>query len=77
VDLVVSDLYMPVLDGFALIERMRAEPALAAIPIVVISAGAAEARARALELGVDVYLQKPVQFTDIINTVRTLLRVRP
>jgi uncharacterized protein (TIGR02266 family) len=77
VDLVMCDLYMPVLDGFTLIERMRADGALAAIPIIVISAGASDARARALELGVDVYLQKPVQFTDIINTVRTRLRVKP
>ena len=49
------------------------DPALLEIPILVISAGAADARARALDLGVDVYLQKPVQFADIIATVRTLL----
>ncbi len=76
IDLVMADLYMPVLDGFTLIERMRAEPSLMETPIVVISAGAADARARAIDLGVDVYLQKPVQFSDIISTVRTLLRIR-
>jgi uncharacterized protein (TIGR02266 family) len=76
VDLVMSDLYMPVMDGFGLVERMRAEPRLAAIPLLVISAGGADARDRAAELGVDVYLQKPVQFGDIIATVRTLLRIR-
>jgi uncharacterized protein (TIGR02266 family) len=76
VDLVMTDLYMPVLDGFTLVERMRADPALMETPILVISAGAADARAQALELGVDVYLQKPVQFSDIIGTVRTLLRIR-
>jgi uncharacterized protein (TIGR02266 family) len=75
VDLVMVDLYMPVMDGFTLIERMRGAPALMEIPILVISAGAADARARALELGVDVYLQKPVQFADVIQTVRTLLRL--
>ncbi len=75
VDLVMTDLYMPVLDGFTLIERMRGDPALLEIPILVISAGAADAKARALDLGVDVYLQKPVQFGDIIATVRTLLRI--
>jgi DNA-binding response OmpR family regulator len=42
----------------------------------VISAGGADARHRATELGVDVYLQKPVQFGDVIHTVRTLLRLR-
>jgi uncharacterized protein (TIGR02266 family) len=75
VDLVMADLYMPVMDGFTLIERMRGDPALLEIPILVISAGAADARSRALDLGVDVYLQKPVQFADIIATVRTLLRI--
>ncbi|HEX9401716.1 MAG TPA: response regulator [Anaeromyxobacter sp.] len=76
IDLVMSDLYMPVMDGFTLIERMRAEPSLLETPILVISAGAADARARALDLGVDVYLQKPVQFADIVATVRTLLRIQ-
>jgi uncharacterized protein (TIGR02266 family) len=75
IDLVMADLYMPVLDGFALVERMKADPALTSMPILVISAGGADARARALELGVDVYLQKPVQFGDVISTVRTLLRL--
>ena len=75
VDLVMADLYMPVMDGFGLIERMRATPALAGIPILVISAGAADAKARALDLGVDFYLQKPVKFADVISTVGTLLRI--
>lgn len=76
VDLVMADLFMPLLDGFGLVERMRADPQLARIPILVISAGGPDARDRALDLGVDVYLQKPVQFVDIIHTVRTLLRYR-
>jgi uncharacterized protein (TIGR02266 family) len=75
VNLVMCDLYMPVMDGFTLIERMRGTPALAAIPILVISAGASDAKARALELGVDFYLQKPVKFQDVIATVGTLLRI--
>ncbi len=75
IDLVMADLYMPVMDGFTLIERMRADRALRMVPVLVISAGAADARARALELGVDVYLQKPVKFADLIATVGTLLRI--
>jgi CheY-like chemotaxis protein len=76
IDLVMADLYMPVMDGFALVERMKADPALLETPVLVISAGGPDARERALALGADVYLQKPVQFADIIGTVRTLLRVR-
>ena len=76
IDLVMTDIYMPVLDGFSLVERLRADPELAALPVVVISAGGADARQRAADLGVDVYLQKPVQFADVIGTVRTLLKIR-
>jgi uncharacterized protein (TIGR02266 family) len=74
-DLVMADLYMPVMDGFALVERLRADPQTVSLPVMVISAGGADARQRALDLGVDVYLQKPVQFADIIGTVRALLRL--
>ncbi len=76
VDLVMADLYMPVMDGFVLVERMKGDPALHVTPVLVISAGGPDARSRALALGADVYLQKPVQFGDIISTVRTLLRVK-
>ncbi len=76
IDLVVADLYMPVMDGFTLMERIRADPDLMQTPVLVISAGGADARQRASDLGVDVYLQKPVQFVDVINTVRALLKIR-
>ncbi len=75
-DLVISDLYMPVMDGFALIDQMRADPDLAGVPVLVISAGGSDARARAIESGVDVYLQKPVQFSDVMSTVRMLLNIK-
>jgi len=75
VDLVMADLYMPVMDGFSLVERVKCDPNLMETPVLVISAGGADARARALDLGADVYLQKPVQFGDIISTVRTLLHI--
>jgi uncharacterized protein (TIGR02266 family) len=75
VDLVMADLYMPVMDGFTLVERMRADPEFVSTPILVVSGGGADARARALDLGVDVYLRKPVQFMDVVNTVRALLKL--
>lgn len=74
-DLVMCELNLPVLDGFALVERLRADPALAPVPVLAISTGGAEVRQRALDLGVDVYLQKPVQFADVIGTVLALLRL--
>ena len=76
VDLVLTDLYMPVLDGFGLVARIREDPKLKQIPVVVISAGGPEAQARAAELGVDVYLRKPVRFVEVLETVKGLLKIR-
>jgi uncharacterized protein (TIGR02266 family) len=76
VDLVITDLFMPVMDGFTLVERIRADPGLMELPIAVASAGGPEARARASALGIDVYLPKPVQFADVVHTVRALLRIQ-
>jgi uncharacterized protein (TIGR02266 family) len=72
-DLVISDLFMPIMDGFTLIERLRGDSRTEHLPVVVITAGGNEARERAADLGVDVYLQKPVRFANLANTVRTLL----
>jgi CheY-like chemotaxis protein len=73
--LVMTDLYMPVMDGFALIERIRAEEPLRSIPVVAISAGGPEARERAMQLGVDIYLRKPVRFQEVLETVKQLLHI--
>jgi uncharacterized protein (TIGR02266 family) len=75
-DLVLTDLYMPVLDGFGLVSRIREDAELKKLPIVVISAGGPEAQARAAELGVDVYLRKPVRFVEVLETVKGLLKIR-
>ena len=74
--LVMTDLYMPVMDGFQLLEKMRATPALAQIPVVAISAGGRDAQDRALKLGVDIYLRKPVKFAEVLETVKQLLRIK-
>ncbi|HEY6104887.1 MAG TPA: TIGR02266 family protein, partial [Anaeromyxobacteraceae bacterium] len=59
IDLVVTDIYMPVMSGFTLVEKIRAEERLHALPIVVISSGASEERERLARLGVNFLLQKP------------------
>ena len=74
-DLVVTDLYMPVLDGFQLVQRMKADPRLRTVPVVAISGGGTEAQVRATDLGVDVYLGKPVRFVQVLETVKRLLRI--
>jgi len=77
VDIVITDVYMPVMSGFALIEKIRSDPALSRTPVVVITSGNSEERARAAKLGAQFFLQKPVKYQDIVATIRTLLATRP
>lgn len=74
-NLVMTDLYMPVMDGFALVEKIRSEEALQRIPVIAISAGGEEARERALGVGVDIFLRKPVRFVEVLETVKQLLHI--
>jgi uncharacterized protein (TIGR02266 family) len=77
VDLLLTDLYMPVMDGFSLVQQIRQDPGIARTPILAISAGSAEARERAVELGADEYLQKPFKTAEMLRMVRALLKLPP
>ena len=73
-DIVLTDINMPVLDGLKLISHLRADDANAQVPIVVITTESAEEdRARALKLGANAYLVKPVQAQVVLDTVKRLL----
>jgi len=73
--LVMTDLYMPVMDGFALVERIRHDEGLKRLPVIAISAGGSEEQDRATHAGVDIYLRKPVKFVEVLETVKQLLQL--
>ncbi len=76
-DIVLTDINMPLLDGLKLISHMRAEPSTVGTPIVVITTDAAQAdRERALKLGADAYLVKPVKAQDVLQAVQRLLAAK-
>jgi two-component system chemotaxis response regulator CheY len=75
-DLALVDINMPVMDGLKLIHLIRDEESLKGMPIVVITTeGAEEDRARALALGADEYLTKPVQANRVLAVVKGLLKI--
>ncbi|HYG67356.1 MAG TPA: response regulator [Anaeromyxobacteraceae bacterium] len=77
VDLVVTDVHMPVLSGVELVRTMRADPALANTPVIAISSRPEDAREELERLGVRLFLRKPIKYEELVRTVRALLRVRP
>jgi two-component system chemotaxis response regulator CheY len=74
-DLALVDINMPVMDGLKLISLIRGDEALKEIPIVVITTeGANEDRRRAIELGANEYLCKPIQANQVLSVVKGLLK---
>ena len=75
-DIALIDINMPVMDGLKLISLIRGEESLKDIPIVVITTeGASEDRERAIALGANEYLTKPIQANRVLAVVRALLKV--
>lgn len=73
-DLVMSDILMPVMDGFALLERVRATPELAALPFIFLSALDDRASVRrGMEIGGDDYLPKPYTRQELLAAVEARL----
>ncbi len=73
VDVLITDVYMPVMSGFVLLEQLRADPALRDLPVVVISSGSRREQDEAARLGAQYFLRKPVKYQEIVAVVRTLL----
>ncbi len=76
IDLLVTDIFMPLVTGVDLVERIRAEPAMAHIPVVVITSGGEKERTELAALGITLFLQKPIKYLDLADTVRFLLKAR-
>jgi len=75
-DLALVDINMPVMDGLKLISLIRAEDSLRALPIVVVTTeGANEDRERALGLGANEYLTKPIQANRVLSVAKSLLKI--
>src|SRR5205814_8924900 len=73
-DLILLDLIMPGMDGFALLEALREDGSESFLPIVVLTADITEeATARALEAGATDFLVKPVSQSEALLRIRNLL----
>ena len=75
-DLILTDINMPIMDGLKLVSMVRNDPNYKETPIVVITTeGATEDRERALALGANEYITKPIQTMKILETVKKLMDV--
>ncbi len=74
IDLILTDINMPVMDGLKLVSLVRQNEQLRSIPIIIITTeGAEEDRERGLALGANAYISKPIQSSHLIKTIGELL----
>lgn len=76
-DLILLDIMMPKMDGIEVCQRLKADPALPFMPIVMVTAKADSKDVVAgLEAGGDEYLTKPVDHSALIARVKSMLRIK-
>jgi chemosensory pili system protein ChpA (sensor histidine kinase/response regulator) len=76
-DIILLDIEMPRMDGYEVAAHVRNDPRLKDIPIVMITSRVSEKhRARAIELGVDDYLGKPYQESQLLDAIEPLVNRR-
>ncbi len=76
IDMILTDINMPIMDGLKLVSLVRNDANYRSTPIVVITTeGAQEDRERALALGANDYITKPIQPNRILDVAKSLLSI--
>jgi signal transduction histidine kinase len=75
-DLILTDVMMPEMDGFELLQSLRGDPQTAAIPVILLSARAGEeSKVEGMETGADDYLIKPFSARELLARVRAHIKM--
>ena len=76
VDLVLLDIVMPGMDGYAVCRRIRADPSTAFLPVVMLTASGDQEKVNAIEAGADDFVTKPLNHAELLARVASLVRVK-
>ncbi|MBU1012957.1 MAG: response regulator [Bacteroidetes bacterium] len=77
-DLILLDIFMPEMDGFAVCEKLKKNKLTKQIPIIMITAIKADKanRVKGLELGADAFLSKPIDETELVTQIKVMFRIK-
>jgi len=75
-DLVLLDVQMPQLDGYAVCSRLRAQDETAVLPVIMLTASEGSEKTRAIEAGADDFIPKPFNRDELLTRIRSLLRIK-
>jgi adenylate cyclase len=76
VDLVLLDIVMPEMDGYAVCRALRADPATQYLPVVMITASGEQEKVAAIEAGADDFIAKPFDQAELLARVHSLVRIK-
>ncbi len=75
-DIILVDINMPIMDGLKLVKRIRTDAIHRDVPVMIVTTeGAEEDRQRALSLGANAYITKPIKAPQVISEVKGLLKI--
>jgi class 3 adenylate cyclase len=75
-DLVLLDVVMPELDGYAVCRRLRADEETAVLPVIMVTSSIGPEKTKAIEAGADDFIPKPFNHDELLVRVRSLLRIK-
>jgi adenylate cyclase len=75
-DLVLLDVVMPQLDGYAVCQRLREREETAVLPVIMLTASVGPEKTKAIEAGADDFIPKPFNHHELLTRVRSLLRIK-
>jgi adenylate cyclase len=75
-DLILLDVVMPGMDGYAVCEALRAEDKNAVLPVIMVTSGIGPEKTKAIEAGADDFIPKPFNNDELLTRVRSLLRIK-
>jgi DNA-binding response OmpR family regulator len=75
-DLILLDVMMPGLDGYAVCAHLRENDATAVLPVIMVTSSIGQEKTRAIESGADDFIPKPFNHDELLTRVRSLLRIK-
>jgi adenylate cyclase len=76
VDLILLDVMMPGLDGYAVCSHLRANDDTTVLPVIMVTSSMGQEKTRAIEAGADDFITKPFNHDELLTRVRSLLRIK-